>query len=79
MTAIATAIGPVGPDICERVPPNTAAKKPTAIAPYMPASAPKPRCHAEGQRDGQSDHRCGDAAKDIAAEGVKVVCKPRKH
>ena len=41
-TAIATAIGPVGPDICDRVPPNTAAKKPTAIAPYMPASAPKP-------------------------------------
>ena len=32
-TAIATAIGPVGPDICDRVPPNTAAKKPTAIAP----------------------------------------------
>ena len=33
MTAIATAIGPVGPEIWERVPPNTAAKNPTAIAP----------------------------------------------
>ena len=33
MTAIATAIGPVGPDICDRVPPNTAARKPTVIAP----------------------------------------------
>ena len=33
MTAIATDIGPVGPDICDRVPPKTAAKKPTAIAP----------------------------------------------
>ena len=33
MTAMATAIGPVGPDIWERVPPKTAAKKPTAIAP----------------------------------------------
>ena len=32
-TAIAMAMGPVGPDICDRVPPNTAAKKPTAIAP----------------------------------------------
>ena len=33
MTAIATDIGPVGPDIWDFVPPNTAAKKPTAIAP----------------------------------------------
>ena len=33
MTAIATAIGPVGPEIWERVPPKTAAKNPTAIAP----------------------------------------------
>ena len=32
-TAMATAIGPVGPDIWERVPPKTAAKKPTAMAP----------------------------------------------
>ena len=42
MTAIATAIGPVGPEICDFVPPNTAAKKPTAIAPYSPATAPSP-------------------------------------
>ena len=33
MTAMATAIGPVGPDIWDRVPPNIDAKKPTAIAP----------------------------------------------
>ena len=32
-TAIATVIGAVGPEICERVPPNTDAKKPTAMAP----------------------------------------------
>ena len=42
MTAIATAIGPVGPDICDFVPPNTAAKNPTATAPYIPAIAPSP-------------------------------------
>ena len=42
MTAIATAIGPVGPEICDRVPPNTAAKNPTAMAPYSPATAPRP-------------------------------------
>ena len=33
ITAIATAIGPVGPDIWDRVPPKTAAKNPTEIAP----------------------------------------------
>ena len=33
MTAIATVIEPVGPDICDFVPPNTDAKKPTATAP----------------------------------------------
>ncbi len=33
ITAMATAIGPVGPEICDRVPPNTAAKNPTAMAP----------------------------------------------
>ena len=42
MTAMATAIGPVGPEICDRVPPKTAAKNPTAIAPYSPATAPRP-------------------------------------
>ena len=30
---MATAIGPVGPEIWDRVPPNTAAKNPTAIDP----------------------------------------------
>ena len=42
MTATATVMGAVGPEICERVPPNTDAKKPTAIAPYRPAAAPIP-------------------------------------
>ena len=42
ITAMATAMGAVGPDIWDRVPPNTAAKKPTAIAPYRPAAAPSP-------------------------------------
>ena len=42
MTAITMAIGAVGPDIWVCVPPKTAAKKPTAIAPYRPAAAPMP-------------------------------------
>ena len=37
-----TVMGAVGPEICDRVPPNTEAKKPTAIAPYRPAAAPMP-------------------------------------
>ena len=41
-TAMASAIGPVGPEICARVPPKTAASSPKAIAPYMPSTAPKP-------------------------------------
>ena len=32
IAAMATVMGAVGPEICERVPPNTAAKNPTAIA-----------------------------------------------
>ena len=42
MTAIATVIGAVGPEIWDRVPPKIAAKKPIAIAPYRPAAAPRP-------------------------------------
>ena len=42
MTAMATAMGPVGPEIWDLVPPKTAAKKPTAMAPYRPAMAPRP-------------------------------------
>ena len=30
---MATVIGAVGPEICERVPPNIAAKNPTEMAP----------------------------------------------
>ena len=52
ITATAMAIGPVGPEIWERVPPNTAAKKPTAIAPYMPASAPSPEATPKASATG---------------------------
>ena len=56
ITAIATVIEPVGPEMSERVPPNTAAKKPTEIAPYIPAAGPssapntaKPKASATGR------------------------------
>ena len=38
--AVMTVIGPVGPLICECVPPNRAAKKPSRVAPTKPARAP---------------------------------------
>ena len=40
MPATTTVMGPVGPEIWDGVPPNRAAIKPTAMAPYMPAAAP---------------------------------------
>ena len=52
MTAIATDIGAVGPDICERVPPNTATKKQTEIAPYIPAIAPRPDATPKARASG---------------------------
>ena len=42
MTAMATVMEGAGPEMTVRVPPNSAAKKPTAIAPYRPAAAPMP-------------------------------------
>ncbi len=33
MTAMATVMGAVGPDICDRVPPNIEANRPVAMAP----------------------------------------------
>ena len=73
MTAMATAIGPVGPDIRDRVPPNTDAKKPTAMAPYSPGRRPQARRHAKGQRHRQCHHRCSEAAKNIPTECMEIV------
>jgi len=42
MAAKITFIGPVGPETCEGVPPKSAAKNPTKIAPYIPAMGPTP-------------------------------------
>ena len=52
ITAMATLMGPVGPDIWERVPPNTAAKKPTAMAPYIPAMGPRPEATPKARATG---------------------------
>ena len=38
--AVMTVIGPVGPLICDGVPPNREAKNPTIMAPTRPAKAP---------------------------------------
>ena len=38
--AVTTVIGPVGPLICECVPPNREAKNPNIVAPMRPAKAP---------------------------------------
>jgi len=52
--AMTTVIGPVGPETCERVPPNTAAKNPTKIAPYSPASGPAPEATPKASARGRA-------------------------
>ena len=54
MTAIATVIGGVGLDICVGVPPNTAAKKPTAMALYKPAMGPSPDAMPKANATGRA-------------------------
>ena len=53
-TAIATAIGPVGPEIPVLVPPNADAKKPTATAPYSPAITPRPDATPKASASGNA-------------------------
>ena len=47
-------MGPVGPDTCVLVPPNIAAKKPTAIAPYIPDIAPTPDATPKARANGKA-------------------------
>ena len=51
MTAMATVIGAVGPEIWDRVPPNTAAKKTHRDRAVHAGGPPRARCDAKGQRD----------------------------
>ena len=53
-TAIAMVIGPVGPEIWEGVPPKTEAKKPTAMAPYIPAIGPMPDAAPKAKATGNA-------------------------
>ena len=52
--AVTTVIGPVGPETCAGVPPNSAAKKPTKIAPYMPATGPAPEATPKASARGSA-------------------------
>jgi hypothetical protein len=47
-----TTIGPVGPETLVGVPPNSAAKKPTKMAPYMPAIGPSPEATPKASASG---------------------------
>ena len=49
-----TVIGPVGPEICDGVPPNRAAKKPTKMAPYSPAMGPAPEATPKASASGSA-------------------------
>ena len=54
ITDMATVIGAVGPEICDRVPPNTEAKKPTAMTLYIPAAAPRPEATPKASATGSA-------------------------
>ena len=73
MTAMATVIGAVGPEIWDRVPPNTAAKKPTAIALYMPAAGPRPDATPKASATGSAT----TAAVTPPKTSPRRVCKSR--
>ena len=68
MTDMATVMAGVGPEIWNRLPPNTDAKKPTAIAPYRPASAPRPEATPKASETGSA----------ITADVTPPKTSPRK-
>ena len=72
-TAMATAIGPVGPEICERVPPNTRCEEAQGDRAVQPGHRAEARSYPEGQSDRQAHHGRGDAAEDVASQRMKVV------
>ena len=67
MTAMATVMEGVGPEIWNRLPPKTEAKKPTAIAPYRPAAAPSP----------ETTPKASDTGSATTAEVIPPVRSPR--
>jgi hypothetical protein len=54
VAAVITVMGPVGPLICDGVPPNTAAKNPKKMAPYNPAAGPRPDCTPNARANGNA-------------------------
>ena len=49
-----TTIGPVGPETCDPVPPNSDAKKPTKMAPQIPAMGPAPDASPKARASGSA-------------------------
>jgi len=47
-------IGAVGPEICVLVPPKSEAKNPIKMAPYNPASGPRPDCTPKAKASGSA-------------------------
>ena len=62
-----------GPRDLDLVPPNTAAKKPTAIAPWRPATAPMPEATPSARSNGESNDRGRQRSEQVATEGRDVV------
>jgi len=71
MAVMTTVMGPVGPDTCAGVPPKTAAKKPTIIAPYNPANGPAPEVTPKASGKRQGNYRGRQTTVDVAAYIIK--------
>ncbi len=67
MVAETTVMGPVGPEICDGVPPNSAANSPTQIAPCDPRDRSHPGGDPESEGQRQCDDRGGQSAEEITA------------
>ena len=52
--AMITVMGPVGPEICNGVPPNKEAINPKTIAPMRPAVGPKPEAIPNAKANGNA-------------------------
>ena len=73
MTAIATAIGPVGPGYLGARSPEHRREEAHGDRPVYAGKRPQARCHAEGQRYRQSHDRRRETAKQVPTEGSEIV------
>ena len=79
MTAMATAIGPVGAGNLGLGAAKDRGKEPDGYRPVQSGERANAGRHAKGQRHRQAHHRRRYAAKDVAAQCLEVVAYSEGH